>query len=145
VHDRLGGRVGHFPRNQEELEEMADARDPDEFIFCRDANIHRVESREVRYQLVWKTKLPRWCPEGLIRTQRRRMQRECQEYLNREENSSKSENQQQSNPKGEGPLADVNMVFMLPMEFLTPFIDDEEISLPDQIAQLALDPMTAIF
>ena len=37
------------------------------------------------------------------------------------------------------------MVFMLPMEFLAPFIDDEEIDFPDQIAQLALDPMTAIF
>ena len=32
VHDRLGERVGHFPRNQEELEEMADARVPDKFI-----------------------------------------------------------------------------------------------------------------
>jgi len=25
VHDRLGERVGHFPWNQEELEEMANA------------------------------------------------------------------------------------------------------------------------
>jgi len=37
------------------------------------------------------------------------------------------------------------MVFMLPMEFLAPFSDDEEIDFPNQIAQLALDPMTAIF
>jgi len=36
------------------------------------------------------------------------------------------------------------MVFMLPMEFLAPFSDDEEIDFSDQIAQLALDPMTAI-
>ena len=35
------------------------------------------------------------------------------------------------------------MVFMLPMEFLAPFNDDEEIDFPSQIAQLALDPMTA--
>ena len=34
---------------------------------------------------------------------------------------------------------------MLPMEFLAPFSDDEEIDFPDQIAQLALDPMTPIF
>ena len=68
MHDRLGEHVGHFPRNQEELEEMADARVLDEFIFCGDANTHRVESREVRYQPVWKTKLSRWCPEGLTRT-----------------------------------------------------------------------------
>ena len=51
---------------------------------------------------------------------------------------------QQSNPKEKGPSADVNMVFMLPMEFLAPSIDDE-LEFSDQIAQLALDPMTAIF
>jgi len=49
VHDRLGGRVGHFLRNQEELEEMANARVPDEFIFCRDSNVHRVELKQVCY------------------------------------------------------------------------------------------------
>jgi len=37
------------------------------------------------------------------------------------------------------------MVFMLPMEFLAPTNDDEELEFSDQIAQLALDPMTAIF
>ena len=37
------------------------------------------------------------------------------------------------------------MVFMLPMEFLTPPGDDEEVNLSDQITQLALDPMMAIF
>ena len=42
MYDRLGEHVGHFPRNQEELKEMANARVPDEFIFCRDSNIHRV-------------------------------------------------------------------------------------------------------
>ena len=73
VHDSLGERVGYFPRNQEELEEMTNARVPDEFIFCRDANTHRMESREVRYQPVQKTKLPQWCPEGLTRTQKRKM------------------------------------------------------------------------
>jgi len=92
VHERLGGCVGYFPRNQEELEEMANARVPDEFIFCRDSNIHRVESSGVFYQLVWRTKLHRWCLEGLTRTQRRRMQWERQEDLHREESSSKSKN-----------------------------------------------------
>jgi len=47
VHDRLGDRVEYFPRNQEELEEMANARVPDEFIFCKDASTHRM-SRERR-------------------------------------------------------------------------------------------------
>jgi len=49
VHDRLGEQIGYFPRNQEELEEMANARVPDEFIFCRDTNTYRVESREIRH------------------------------------------------------------------------------------------------
>ena len=35
MHDRLGERVGYFPINQEELEEMADSRVPDEFIFLQ--------------------------------------------------------------------------------------------------------------
>jgi len=37
------------------------------------------------------------------------------------------------------------MVFMLPVEYLAPFSDDEEINFPDQIAQLALDRMTVVF
>jgi len=48
----LGERVSPFPRDQEELEEMANARVPDEFIFCRDSNIHRMESKEVCYQSI---------------------------------------------------------------------------------------------
>ena len=36
------------------------------------------------------------------------------------------------------------MVFMLPMEFLAPSSDDEELEFSDLIAQLALE-MTAIF
>jgi len=65
--------------------------------------------------------------------------------LSKGENSGKSEDQEQLDPKGKGPSTDVNMVFMLPMEFLAPSSDDEEVDLSDQIAQLALDPMTAIF
>jgi hypothetical protein len=73
------------------------------------------------------------------------MQRERQEDLYREENSSKFEDRRQLDRKGKGPSVDVNMIFMLPMEFLAPFSDDQEISLSDQIAQLALNPMMAIF
>jgi hypothetical protein len=47
--------------------------------------------------------------------------------------------------KDKGTSADVNMVFMLPMEFLALSDDDEEVVLSDQVAQLALDPMMAIF
>jgi hypothetical protein len=67
---------------------MANARVSDEEIFYRDPNIHRVESTEICYQPVSKTKLPRWCPKGLTKTRKRRMQRECQEDLYREEGSS---------------------------------------------------------
>jgi len=147
VHEQLGRHVGYFLRNKEELEEMANARVPDEEIFYRDPNIRRVESIETRYQLVRKTKLPRCCLEGLTKTQRRRMQREHQEDLYREECSSskRPENRQQSEYKGKGSSVDVNIVFMLPMEFLVPSSDEEGIVLSNQIAQLALDPMMAIF
>jgi hypothetical protein len=37
------------------------------------------------------------------------------------------------------------MVFMLPMEFLALSDDEEEVVLSDQVAQLALDPMMAVF
>ena len=123
---------------------MANARVPNEEIFYRDPNISRVEPSKVRYQPVWKTKLPRWCTECLTRTQRRRMQRERQDDLYREENSSKSENRQQSDHKGKGLSVDLNMIFMLPMEFLAPSCDDEGVDLPDQIPQLVLDLMMAI-
>jgi hypothetical protein len=42
-----------------------------------DPNICHVESTEIRYQSVSKTKLPQWCPDGLTKTKKRRMQREC--------------------------------------------------------------------
>ena len=145
MHDRLGDRVGYFPRNQEELEEMANARVPDEFIFCRDANTYRMESRESRRPSARQPQVPPWCPEGLTRTQKRRLQHERQEELNKSKNSGQSEDQQQPDPTGKWPSAVVNMVFILPMEFLAPSSDDEELDFSNQIAQFALDPMTAIF
>jgi len=70
---------------------------------------------------------------------------EQREELSREENSAKTGDRQQSDSEGKGPSVDVNMVFMLLMEFLAPFSDDEEADFLDQIAHLALDLMTAIF
>jgi len=72
------------------------------------------------------------------------LQHERREDLSKGVNSGKSEDQQPDS-KRKGPSADVNIVFMLPMEFLAPSSDDEELDFSDQIAQLALDPMTAIF
>jgi len=88
---------------------------------------------------VRQLQLPSWCPEGLTRTQKRRLQGERQEEPSRGENSAKSGDRQQSDPKGKGQSADINMLFMLSMEFLAPFSDDEEIDFPDQISQLSLD------
>jgi hypothetical protein len=76
------------------------------------------------------------------------MQREHQEDLYREESSSNERpkhRQWQLKPKGKGPSTDINMVFMLPIEFLAPSDDEEEVVLSNQVAQLALDPMMAIF
>ena len=61
-----------------------------------------------------------------------------QEELSREESPSKLENRQQSNPKGRWPSADVNMVFVLPMEFLAPFSVDEGADFPNQIVSWLL-------
>jgi hypothetical protein len=47
--------------------------------------------------------------------------------------------------KDKGTSVDVNMVFMLPIEFLALSDDEEEVVLSDQVGQLALDPMMAIF
>lgn len=58
VHERLVKCADYFARNQEDLEEMANARVPDEEIFYKDPNIRHVESTETHYQPVWKTKLP---------------------------------------------------------------------------------------
>jgi len=55
------------------------------------------------------------------------LQRERREDLSRGENSGKSGDQQQPGPEGKGPSTDVNMVFMLLMEFLAPSSDDEEL------------------
>ena len=81
----------------------------------------------------------------MTKTQKRRLQRKRREELSKGENSGQFGDQQQQDPKGKGPSADVNMVFMLLMEFLAPSSDDEELEFSDQIAQFALDPMSAIF
>jgi len=53
---------------------MADARVPDEFIFCRDANNYQAESKENHRQSVRQPQLPPCCLEGLTITQKRRLQ-----------------------------------------------------------------------
>jgi len=63
VHERLGRQVGYFPRNQEELEEMTNARVLDAEIFYRDPNIHRVESMKLVISRFGKLSFP----DGVLR------------------------------------------------------------------------------
>jgi len=70
----------------------------------------------------------------LTKTKKKSLQRERREELSKGENSGQSGDQQQSDTKGKGPSAEVNMVFMLPVEFLAPSSDDEELEFSDQIA-----------
>ena len=90
-----------------------------------------MESRESHHPSARQPQLPPWCPEGLTRTQKRRLQRERRDELSKGKNSGQSEDQQQPDPKGKGASVDVNMVFMLPIEFLAPSSDDEELDCPD--------------
>ena len=55
MRDRLGKHADCFPRDQEELEERANERVPDDEILYRDPNIGRRGSNEKIYQPVWKT------------------------------------------------------------------------------------------
>jgi hypothetical protein len=73
VHDQLGGRVNEESNNR--LEEIADSLVPDEDIMCRDPEHRRMlqlddeGSRQTR-----KKSNPQWCPDGLTKSQKRRVQ-----------------------------------------------------------------------
>ena len=45
----------------------------------------------------------------------------------------------------QGSAADVNMVFILPMEFMAPADRDNATEIEERMAQLVLEPMTATF
>ena len=100
---------------------------------------------------------PRWCPRGLTRSQKRRVQRLRQtEALEEEERRKaprrgvrsevwrvklKADEGQQSGSSA----APINMVLMLPSEFMAPDDDDEEQDLEEAMAQLNLEPIPATF
>src|ERR671930_1959536 len=74
------------------------------------------------------------------------MQREREEDLYKEEKSPGAKSHVwQPKCRDEGPSADINMVFMWRMEFLAPADEEEETVLSEQVAQLTLDPMMAVF
>jgi len=82
-----------FPGTRKSLKRWLMHEFPDEFIFCRDANTHRMESREHRRPSAKQSPLPRWCLEGLTKTQKRRLQCERREELSKGENSGQSRDQ----------------------------------------------------
>ncbi|CAO2142352.1 unnamed protein product [Urochloa humidicola] len=91
---------------------------------------------------------PQWCPGGLTRSQKRRLQR--LRYRDQEEKHAQEKKQVKYQiwlvkPKADelGLAASVNMVFFLPMELKNPA--DEEDTEEAAMAQLTLDPMQAIF
>ena len=100
---------------------------------------------------------PQWCLAGLTRSQKRRVQRLRQIELLEEE---KKEAVKKKGVKSEvwrvkprsddrqvpgSSAAPVNMVYMLPSEFMAPSSDDERQSLEEAVAQLNLEPIPATF
>ena len=110
-----------------------------------------------------KCQRPRWCPDGLNRSQKRRVQRlrnleeaeakyldvlrkarpDLAEQIRRPRREERRSPRKEWRPKqakaDERPSADVNMVFVLPSEFRAP--QPEELA----IAQLDLGPQPIIF
>ncbi|RLN23454.1 retrotransposon protein, putative, unclassified [Panicum miliaceum] len=166
VHDRLGGRVDQYSRSKskigqqdglggrisahDRLEEMADDRISHEDPLGREPDWEHARSSA-------KPVNPRWCPDGLSRSQKRRIQRlrqwEHQEEEQRqvpERRNVKSrvwrpkKNGQETN--NQGSAAEIDMVFILPMEFMAPNDRDEVTKTEEeQMAQLVLEPMMATF
>jgi hypothetical protein len=98
---------------------------------------------------------PQWCPDGLTKSQKRRVQRLCQ--LEQHEEAERLVMYKKKirskvwrpKPKADGGeddkfQADINMVVFRPKEFMAPVdsdVSDEEFGM----AQLTLEPKQAIF
>jgi hypothetical protein len=150
----LGGQVNE--ESNDRLEEMADSLVPDEDIMCQ------APERRCTLQLddegssqTHKKPNPQWCPDGLTKSQKRRVQRlrqlEQHEEAERLVLDKKKVRSKVWRPKpkadGKGddkPQADINMIVFLPKEFMAPVdsnVSDEELG----VAQLTLEPKQAIF
>jgi hypothetical protein len=154
VHDRLGGRTmlrdpaGGRIHVHYRLERMADDRVLDDQLMRRDPEREPVTRRASQ---------SRWCPTGLTKSQKRCVQRlrqlelieeEEKQTLNRKGFKSqiwcikpKADDQQDSSSSA----APINMVFMMPREFMASVDSDEESELEEAVAQLALEPVPATF
>jgi hypothetical protein len=154
VHDQLGGRVNEESNNR--LEEMAGSLVPDEDIMCKAPERRRTLQLDDEGSSQTRKKLnPQWCPDGLTKSQKRRVQHlrqlEQNEEVERHVLIKKKVRSKVWHPKhkaddGEDdkPQANINMVVFLPKEFMDPIdsdVSDEELGM----AQLTLEPKQAIF
>ena len=151
VHDRLGmkptvhNRLG--PKMSSRLERMAEEMVPDEEPFRRDPEKQPMPNQKVN---------PQWCPSGLTRSQKRRVQR-LRSWEQQEEQSTHTGGRwvrsqvwrvkpRADDDQGpESPAASVNMVFMLPSEFKALNLEETDSEEEPAAAELALDPISATF
>ena len=143
VYDRLGGRLSE----QNQLEEMANNLVPDEQPFRRDPEMQKEPQEE----------MPRWCPRGLTRSQKRRVQRlRSQEQWEEEQRRALEKKKVKSQVWRVKPKADddhepgssaapVHMVFTLSREFMAPADSEEGSDIEEAMAQLNLEPAPATF
>jgi hypothetical protein len=153
VHGRLGGRVNEKSNNR--LEEMANSLVPDEDIMCRAPGHRHTLQLDEESSQSYKKPNPQWCLDGLTKSQKRRVQPLCQlEHQEEEERCVLDKKKVRSkvwrpNPKDDDgkddkPQADINMVVLLPKEFMAPVdsnMSDEEL----RMAQLTLELLTVKF
>ena len=91
-----------------------------------------------------------WCPSGLIKSQKRRVQRlrcrEIEKEKNQDVDKTRTWRVKQKTDEGR-PSAPINMVFLLPAEFRA--YSNEDLDEPKEtkaaMAQLTLQPQQAVF
>ena len=97
------------------------------------------------YRYVWQK--GQWCPPGLRKSQKRRVQRLRNRELEQEVTEAKQIWRPKKKPDGCGPSADACMAFFLPSEFIAPesqdvqeevYSDFDESECQDLMAQLVL-------
>jgi len=132
LRDPVGGRIS----SDEQVERTADAQISDEYPHRRDPEREHVHDNIDR---------PRWCPAGLTRSQKRRVQRLRQTEALEEERKEAPRGRvrlevwrvkpkaDEEQPSG-SLVAPINMVFMLPSEFMAPDNDCEEQELEEAMA-----------
>jgi hypothetical protein len=150
----LGGRVNEKSNNR--LEEIADSLAPDEDIMCRGPKHRRTLQLEDEGSSQTRKKPNlQWCPDGLTKSQKRRVQflRQLEQHeeaerhvLDKKKVRSKvwRPKPRADEEKDDKPQADINMVVLLPKEFMALVdldVSDEELGM----AQLTLEPRQDIF